>query len=246
MIEFSNIEKLLLTVLPKNIHEDKPHKALAILAVIEGIESGVYTENKIYFNSYFKDLFKKYFIKYSRPQDSNRPVNPFFHLRSSSFWKLQPLIDETVPTPDRDAGSNVILEHMRLLQSLGFAVTFLPVNMAAPSPYAEALVKLGIELAAQPFFASPAHMLALRGAEFGLAYVHRVAVFERVLATLRRQAPQARVLFNNADLHFLRLQREAEVTGAPALRREAAEMGERELRAFAAADASLVCNAQEI
>ncbi|WP_319587909.1 protein kinase [uncultured Desulfobulbus sp.] len=91
MIEFSNIEKLLLTVLPKNIHEDKPHKALAILAVIEGIESGVYTENKIYFNSYFKDLFKKYFIKYSRPQDSNRPVNPFFHLRSSSFWKLQPL-----------------------------------------------------------------------------------------------------------------------------------------------------------
>ncbi len=156
------------------------------------------------------------------------------------------VIDETVPEPDHDAGSNVILEHMRLLQSLGYAITFLPANLAAPPPYAEALAATGIELAAHPFYAGPEHLIALRGPSFALAYVHRVTVAERVMPLLRRHAPQARILFNNADLHFLRLQREAELTGSEALRREAAAMRAAELRTFAAADAALVCNAQEI
>ena len=156
------------------------------------------------------------------------------------------VIDETVPAPDHDAGSNVILEHMRLLQSLGYAVTFLPANLAAPSPYAEALAGAGIELVAHPCCAGPEHLMALRGPSFALAYVHRVTVAERVLPLLRRYAPQARILFNNADLHFLRLQREAELTGSEALRREAEAMRAAELRMFAAADAALVCNAQEM
>ena len=156
------------------------------------------------------------------------------------------VIDETVPMPDRDAGSNVVLEHMRLLQSLGYMVTFLPANLAAPAPYAEALAAAGIELIAHPFHAGLDHLLALRGRSFALAYVHRVTVAERAIPSLRHLAPQARILFNNADLHFLRLQREAELTGSQALRQEAERMRAQELQAFAAADASLVCNAQEM
>jgi glycosyltransferase involved in cell wall biosynthesis len=156
------------------------------------------------------------------------------------------VIDETVPEPDHDAGSNVVLEHMRLLQSLGYAITFLPANLAAPSPYAEALAEAGIELAAHPFYAAPEHLIALRGPSFALAYVHRVTVAERVMPMLRRYAPQARILFNNADLHFLRLLREAELTGSETLRQEAEAMRAAELRTFAAADAALLCNAQEM
>jgi hypothetical protein len=156
------------------------------------------------------------------------------------------VIDATVPTPDRDAGSNVILEHMRLLQSLGYAITFLPANLDAPSPYAEALAEAGIELVAHPFTAGLEHLIALRGPSFALAYVHRVTVAEQAMPLLRRYAPQARILFNNADLHFLRLQREAELTGSAALAQEAEDMRGRELRAFAEADAALVCNSQEM
>jgi glycosyltransferase involved in cell wall biosynthesis len=156
------------------------------------------------------------------------------------------VIDEAVPTPDRDAGSNVILAHMRLLQSLGYAITFLPANLAAPSPYAGALTQAGIELAAQPLLAGIEHLIALRGPSFALAYVHRVTVAERVIPLLRRYAPQARILFNNADMHFLRLRREAEVTGSEALHQAAEDMRRRELQVFAAADASLLCNAREM
>ena len=156
------------------------------------------------------------------------------------------VIDETVPMPDRDAGSNVMIAHMRLLQSLGYAVTFLPANLAAPAPYAQTLAEAGIELASHPYCAGLEHLLGLRGRSFALAYVHRVSIAERAIPLLRRGAPQARILFNNADLHFLRLQREAELTGAAALRQEAEQVRQRELQAFAAADVGLVCNAQEV
>jgi hypothetical protein len=45
-------------------------------------------------------------------------------------------IDDTVPTPDKDAGSNAAAEHMRLLMDLGYKVVFLPAdNMSKIDPY---------------------------------------------------------------------------------------------------------------
>ena len=90
-MDFKKIQELLKPILPKDVVKDKPHKALAILAVIDGICSGIFSENKIYFDSEFKKLFSKCFIKYSREQDRDRPLNPFFHLRSSDFWHLMPM-----------------------------------------------------------------------------------------------------------------------------------------------------------
>ena len=62
-------------------------------------------------------------------------------------------IDDTVPTPDQDAGSNAAVEHMRALLALGYKVTFLPAdNMACIKPYTGQLQKLGIECPVQPYF----------------------------------------------------------------------------------------------
>ena len=156
------------------------------------------------------------------------------------------VIDEAVPTPDRDAGSNVIRAHMRLLQALGYAVTFLPMNLAAPEPYAAALAEAGIELVDGSSCAGLEHLLALRGPTLALAYVHRPEIAWRAMPLLRLQAPQARILFNNADLHCLRLGREAAVTGSAAMLHDAAAMRRVELQAVAEADVSLVCNSHEL
>ena len=156
------------------------------------------------------------------------------------------VLDEAVPTPDRDAGSNVILEHIRLLRGLGYAVTFMPANLSPGDAYGAALEAAGVELAVHPFYGGLEHFLASRGPSFALAYVHRVSVADRAIPVLRRLAPQLRILFNNADLHFLRVGREADVTGNQALLAEAGDLRQRELRAIAAADATLLCNAQEM
>ena len=55
-------------------------------------------------------------------------------------------IDDSVPTPDQDAGSNAAIAHMRAIMELGYKVTFLPAdNMAKLEPYTARLQKLGIE-----------------------------------------------------------------------------------------------------
>jgi hypothetical protein len=126
-------------------------------------------------------------------------------VRLPSRYPLEPegggpravVIDATTPTPDRDAGSNVMLEHMRLLQALGYDVTFVPEdNFAEIGGYTQALLDEGIEVIRRPEYSRLDHFLAMRGRGFSLAYVHRSAVAEHALPLLHRFAPQAPVLFN--------------------------------------------------
>lgn len=66
----------------------KPHKHLAVLAVVELIRRGRIADGCVFFNSEFRDCFTEVFARYARPNDRNRPLAPFFHLRSTRFWKL--------------------------------------------------------------------------------------------------------------------------------------------------------------
>jgi glycosyltransferase involved in cell wall biosynthesis len=155
-------------------------------------------------------------------------------------------IDACTPTPDRDAGSNVALWHMRLLQDLGYHVTFVPQdNFTAIPGYTPALHALGIDTVELPAYSDMESFLRDHGAAFALAYVHRFAVAEACLPLLRRHAPGAPILFNNADLHYLRLERAASLGGDAAGLRAAAAVKRRELAVIAAADVTILCNTAE-
>ena len=113
-------------------------------------------------------------------------------------------VDYTTPRPDQDAGSYAALQEIRLVQSLGYKVTFMPTNMAHMGRYTEDLQKLGVEMIYAPFYMSTQEYLARHAAEFDAFYITRFYVARDVLQQIRALAPQAKVLFNNADLHFLR------------------------------------------
>jgi hypothetical protein len=70
-------------------------------------------------------------------------------------------------------------------------------------------------------------LLRERGGEFELIYITRYAVAQQALPLIARHAPQARVLFCNADLHHLRQLRAARASG---LEGEAAELALAEVR----------------
>ena len=56
------------------------------------------------------------------------------------------LIDKCAPTPDRDAGSVVLLNLMLILRHLGYQPTFIPDdNYAFIEPYTPLSQRLGIE-----------------------------------------------------------------------------------------------------
>lgn len=122
------------------------------------------------------------------------------------------MIDYAVPRPDHDAGSYAAVQEMRLLQANGFKVSFVSENMAHMGKYTDALQKMGVECFYAPFQTSVQQVLETRGAEFDLVYITRYEVAERHLPAVR-QHTRAKVLFNNADLHFLRELRAALAAG---------------------------------
>lgn len=113
-------------------------------------------------------------------------------------------IDHSVPRADRDAGSHAAIQEIRLVQSLGYKVTFLPNNLAHLGAYTEELEKMGVEVIYAPFVLSVNEYLDAHAAEFDAFFITRFYVAQDVIDRLRKLAPQARILFNNADLHFLR------------------------------------------
>jgi GT2 family glycosyltransferase len=114
------------------------------------------------------------------------------------------MLDFEVPRIGFDAGSYAGFQEIRALQALGFKVTFLPMNYAYLGRHTEALQRVGVEALYAPFAASVEKLLAARGREFDLVYITRHQVAEQVLGAIRRHAPQAKVVLNLADLHFLR------------------------------------------
>ena len=130
-------------------------------------------------------------------------------------------LDHDTPRPDRDAGSHAALVEMELVQALGWKISFLPANLAWLGRYTEELQRRGIEALHAPFVLSLEQLLRERGGEFELIYITRYTVALQALPLIARHAPQARILFCNADLHHLRQLRAAraqELEGAAAER----------------------------
>ena len=136
-------------------------------------------------------------------------------------------IDHDTPRPDRDAGSHAALVEMELVQALGWKISFLPANLAWLGSYTEALQRRGIEALHAPFVLSLEQLLRERGSEFNLIYITRYSVAGGALPLISRHAPQARILFCNADLHHLRELRAARAQG---LEGEAAERALEQVR----------------
>ncbi|MEW6133627.1 MAG: glycosyltransferase [Pseudomonadota bacterium] len=113
------------------------------------------------------------------------------------------VIDYAIPQPDKDAGSYAAIQEMRLLQSHGFKLTFAAENLAHAGRYTADLQKMGVECIHAPFHVSIQDLLQKRGREFDLVYITRFDVAERHIDHIRKFT-RAKVLFNNADLHFLR------------------------------------------
>ncbi len=122
-------------------------------------------------------------------------------------------LDQETPRPDRDAGSHAALVEMELIQALGWKITLLPLNLAWLATYTEDLQRRGIEFIHAPFVLSLEEFLRERGRQFDLIYLTRYTVASRALPLIQRFAPQARLLFCNADLHHLRQLRAARVEG---------------------------------
>jgi O-antigen biosynthesis protein len=155
------------------------------------------------------------------------------------------IIDHRLPTPDRDSGSLRMMELIRAIGRRGHQITFIPDNWAVFSPYLEDLLRIGVKVVYPPVYGSPEEFLKQHGRDFSLAIIARADVAERHMDTVRRNAPQARIVFDTVDLCFVREERQARIGGDPAPGAVASGRKEQELRLARSADLTLVVSSVE-
>jgi GT2 family glycosyltransferase/glycosyltransferase involved in cell wall biosynthesis len=155
-------------------------------------------------------------------------------------------IDDSVPEPDKDAGSNAAFQHMLSLQRLGYKVTFIPGdNMARIEPYTTELQRRGIECLYHPFYFSVEDVFRKQPTPFELVYLHRYSNASKYAGMIRQHFPKARILYSVADLHFLRMQRQAELENDPSLREKADQLRRLELGTMSFVDCVIVHSSAE-
>ena len=155
------------------------------------------------------------------------------------------IIDAYTPTPDQDSGSLRMVNIMRLLRSLGYQVSFIPDNYAHFERYTEALQALGVEALYHPYVGDPTPWLRENGGSLDAILLSRHYVASHYIGLARLYAPQARLIFDTVDLHYLREEREAALTGNADAARAAAATKRSELHLMRECDVTLVVSAVE-
>jgi glycosyltransferase involved in cell wall biosynthesis len=154
------------------------------------------------------------------------------------------VIDDRVPVQGRDAGSQAILSHVRALQAIGYQVSLVAADELAASENA-ALAGLGICLCGAPYYASVEEVLSRQRQCFDVVYLHRANMAARYLNLAREYQPGARILYSVADLHHVRLERQAAVEQRPELLSTSRALRLVECTAAWSADAVLTHSADE-
>lgn len=155
------------------------------------------------------------------------------------------VLDACLPTPDRDSGSLRMVALLKLLAEAGCAVSF-HAELASPDPrHASALQQLGVCVWNQASMGSLPRWLKANGHRFDLVIASRHYVLSPVLPLLRRFAARARIVFDTVDLHFLREQRAAALSGDAASLRAAERTRQHELALIRQSDHTWVVSAAE-
>ncbi len=179
------------------------------------------------------------------PSPDSTRADPVRHWRYCRLPRRALIIDAITPQPDHDSGSVRLAAIMELLVERGYQVSFMPENRLYDEGYTEALQQSGVEVLHAPAIIDLESWLQEHGQALDLVMVSRHYVLAPILRMLRYDAPQALLVFDTVDLHFLREQREAELTGQAVRAEQARVTRDQELALIGQADISLVVSPVE-
>ncbi|WP_395373981.1 glycosyltransferase [Marinicella sp. W31] len=155
------------------------------------------------------------------------------------------ILDACTPTPDQDSGSLRMLNLMQICKQLNYQITFIPENLSHFGDYTTDLQALGVECLYAPQYKNPVDYLKKYGQYFDVVILSRYYVAEPVMPFIRDYAPQAQVIFDTVDLHYLREQRMAEIEENHNLQKNADATKTKELGIAKQCDITLVVSPYE-
>lgn len=166
--------------------------------------------------------------------------------RNRSFKRCVLVLDTVTPTPNQDAGSAATVSLLKAYQNLGFHVVFVPEdNFLYDKAYTSELQANGVECLYAPYETSLTDIIERYGAYLSVVQLIRPGTAARAWALVKSLLPSVPLFYLNADLHFLRLERQALLHRDERLMDEARQMKTLELDLLNKMDVTFVHSTAE-
>lgn len=152
--------------------------------------------------------------------------------------KLMLVLEQSLPEPDRDAGSRTVWSFLQMFHAHGLDLKFWPQNLALQERYARPLQQMGIEVFhGREYLGRFGDWLKANGHRLDHVLLSRPLTAQSAIGPLRRHAPGAKLLYYGHDIHHRRMLDEHALKGGRGLRREAEAMRKMELDIWRRVDA---------
>jgi O-antigen biosynthesis protein len=222
------------------------YQPASVIVHYEGVSNGT-DVNGGGIKSYQIENQKKFFEKWQvvlseHPENADR----VFAARDKSLNKpCIVIVDHYVPRPDRDAGSRTMVAFIQTLLDMNCNVKFWPDNLWFDPEYTTQLQQLGVEVIYGGEYIGKFEEW-LRSSEGQISHVllSRPHIAINYLDVLKKFS-SIHVAYYGHDLHFARLQNEAQVTGNQRLLKEADDCLQLESKIWHAVDRVLYPSDEE-
>jgi glycosyltransferase involved in cell wall biosynthesis len=154
-------------------------------------------------------------------------------------------VDYALPMYDRYAGSRTNYMYLLVLIKMGMKVIYLPADFKHIEPYSTELDNLGVEILAGEWFQDNwKDWIKEKGSEIDYVFLHKPDPAIQFLEDIYNHT-NAAVIYQCHDLHYLRMQRQAELSNDHILLEEANFFREKENYLFSVCDVLLTFSSVE-
>jgi glycosyltransferase involved in cell wall biosynthesis len=129
------------------------------------------------------------------------------------------VIDRFVPAYDTNSGALRMYSILNILNEMGCHITFIPDNLQPREPYVTELRRRGIEMICENVDIEA--YFRKNGPRFSLVILSEALAAVNFMPIVRAYAVNATVIYDTVDLHWIRLERAAAITGDPQVLAEA-------------------------
>ncbi|MEL0315360.1 MAG: glycosyltransferase, partial [Halieaceae bacterium] len=157
------------------------------------------------------------------------------------------IIDHYIPHYDKDAGSRSTWMYVEMMVNAGHRVQFMGANFFPHEPYTSKLQQMGVEVLVGESLARHLDRWFTENLPYvDHIFLHRPHIAEQFLPHLTKQKQCPPITFVGHDLHFLRTQREYDLTGEKELLKQAEDWRKRELKVINAVDQAVYFSDVEV
>ncbi|MDO3385236.1 glycosyltransferase [Gilvimarinus sp. SDUM040013] len=155
------------------------------------------------------------------------------------------VIEACMITPDQDSGSIRMLNLLKVLKDEGYHVTFIADNLEYREKVVKQLNAMGVEVLFNQWAGSVRNVLRKRGPGLDAVFISRHYIASQYAALVRAVAPQAKLVFDTVDLHYVREEREAQLSDDDALMAQSETTKRKELGLINSSDITIVVSEYE-